>query len=62
MSWIMHLNILNLVEKFIFRQRDRNYLLSLAFLILEKELRRRDRQRFLQDFIVNRKFMTNQGL
>ena len=56
------ISIPNLVERSIFRQRDRNYFLRSAFPILEKGLPRRGRQRSLQDFTVSRRFMINQGL
>ena len=62
MFWIMQSSILSQVEKSIFRQKDRNYLLRLVFPILEKELLWRGRQRSLQDFTASRKFMINQEL
>ena len=48
--------------KSVFRQKDRNYFLKSVFLILEKGLHRKGRQKSLQDFTVSRRFMINQEL
>ena len=58
----MHSNIQSLVEKSVFRQKDRNYFLKSVFLILEKGLHRKGRQKSLQDFTVSQRFMINQEL
>ena len=58
----MHQNTPNLAEASILKCKSRNCFIKSVFQILEKELRQKDRRRFLHDFIVSRKCMISREL